>query len=270
MTGRQASTSTPGAAATAAPDAPRAGAGWIGSIGRSLGLPPAGVWLWALLPAVFVAGAAAAALLGRDAYRTYTGEDGVVETLQVAAYAVALVAAVRLTLRLRATGAARWLVTLYALLVAGLVFMIGEELSWGQRIVGWGTPDTLASANKQAETNLHNIYGVGDTFKWIQMLAGAYGSILPFAVGRGSRFAARRADLAWIVPAPPLALYFAPMFVWRIYRNVFPDPARFNFLVTEFNEVVELIFALGIAWFLVLRWRAARPPAAGPGPADRS
>ncbi len=268
MTARGVSTTAADPAGTPAARAADAGSGWTATIGRNLGLGSIGVWVWALLPAVAIAGAAVAAILGRDAYRLYTGEDGIVESLQVVAYAVALVAAVRLTRHLRATGAALWLVGLYGLLVAGLVFMIGEELSWGQRIVGWGTPDTLASANKQAETNLHNIYGVGDAFKWVQMLAGAYGAVLPFVVGRSTRLAPRRAELAWIVPAWPLALYFAPMFAWRVYRNVFPDPVRFNFLITEFNEVVELIFALGIAWFLVLRWRAARAPAV-PGPADR-
>ncbi len=267
MTARDAATSPSRSAPLAATPTVPAEPGWIAAAGRSLGLAPAGAWLWALLPVVIVGGAAVAAVLGRDAYRLYTGEDGIVESLQVVAYAVALVAAARLTRHLRTTGAARWLVVLYALLAAGLVFMIGEELSWGQRIFEWGTPETLADANKQAETNLHNIYGVGDTFKWIQMLAGAYGAFLPFAMRRVPE--ARRAELTWIVPAWPLALYFAPMFVWRVYRNVFPDPVRFNFLVTEFNEVVELVFALGIAWFLVLRWRAVRAAPAADSPAGR-
>lgn len=35
--------------------------------------------------------------------------------------------------------------------------MIGEELSWGQRIFGWSTPSFLAEVNSQSEINLHNI-----------------------------------------------------------------------------------------------------------------
>lgn len=38
-----------------------------------------------------------------------------------------------------------------------LGLMIGEELSWGQRIFGWGTPSFLAEINSQSEINLHNI-----------------------------------------------------------------------------------------------------------------
>lgn len=38
-----------------------------------------------------------------------------------------------------------------------LGLMVGEELSWGQRIFGWGTPSFLAEINSQSEINLHNI-----------------------------------------------------------------------------------------------------------------
>ena len=38
-----------------------------------------------------------------------------------------------------------------------LGLMIGEELSWGQRIFGWSTPSFLAEVNSQSEINLHNI-----------------------------------------------------------------------------------------------------------------
>jgi hypothetical protein len=34
----------------------------------------------------------------------------------------------------------------------------GEEISWGQRLIGWQTPEWLASENAQGETNLHNLW----------------------------------------------------------------------------------------------------------------
>lgn len=33
----------------------------------------------------------------------------------------------------------------------------GEEISWGQRIVGWETPEAIKQINAQEETNLHNL-----------------------------------------------------------------------------------------------------------------
>ncbi len=38
-----------------------------------------------------------------------------------------------------------------------LFFGMGEELSWGQRMLGIETPETLAEINLQNETNLHNL-----------------------------------------------------------------------------------------------------------------
>jgi len=45
------------------------------------------------------------------------------------------------------------------LLLAILFFVgFGEEISWGQRIIGWETPQILKKINKQRETTFHNIY----------------------------------------------------------------------------------------------------------------
>jgi hypothetical protein len=33
-----------------------------------------------------------------------------------------------------------------------------EEISWGQRIIGWETPDFLEEINLQDETNIHNLF----------------------------------------------------------------------------------------------------------------
>ena len=43
-------------------------------------------------------------------------------------------------------------------LIAFSFFFIGmEEISWGQRIIGWDTPELVAEYNYQDETNLHNL-----------------------------------------------------------------------------------------------------------------
>src|SRR6185503_10252542 len=36
-------------------------------------------------------------------------------------------------------------------------FGAGEEISWGQRILGFATPETLSHINRQEEFNLHNL-----------------------------------------------------------------------------------------------------------------
>lgn len=46
-----------------------------------------------------------------------------------------------------------------AILLALVLFMMaGEELSWGQRIFHWATPESYRVRNAQGETNLHNTH----------------------------------------------------------------------------------------------------------------
>lgn len=68
------------------------------------------------------------------------------------------------------------LLFVYAL---GCVFILGEELSWGQHIFQWQTPEFFMENNKSKETNLHNISGFHrGTFKWILVGGMAFGGII--------------------------------------------------------------------------------------------
>ena len=52
----------------------------------------------------------------------------------------------------------------YILGTMAMVFAAGEEISWGQRIFGFATPDFLMSLNESKEFNVHNIsYGTFDS-----------------------------------------------------------------------------------------------------------
>ena len=55
---------------------------------------------------------------------------------------------------------------------------MGEEMSWGQHVFGWKTPESMAKVNVQAETNLHNMSGY---FADHVFIAGTllYGGIVP-------------------------------------------------------------------------------------------
>jgi len=47
----------------------------------------------------------------------------------------------------------------WLLLLALLMFLcFGEEISWGQRILGWSTPSAFEAFNAQHETNIHNLW----------------------------------------------------------------------------------------------------------------
>lgn len=85
-------------------------------------------------------------------------EDGFLETGTAVCFIVAggLMAMAarrsRKILQLRPMGMA-------AFAIGTIFIVIGmEEISWGQRIVGWDTPGVLFSGNAQDETNLHNFF----------------------------------------------------------------------------------------------------------------
>ena len=62
-----------------------------------------------------------------------------------------------LALRYRAALPHRLLAAWIAVVTLGAFYFGGEELSCGQHLAGWDTPETLGAFNDQNETNIHNI-----------------------------------------------------------------------------------------------------------------
>jgi hypothetical protein len=213
-------------------------------------------WIMAILmaPAFLAASGIVAALAGKKIYKLYTEEDGIAEYLQAGLYGGCWFMAL-LIVRHHVKAKHYLIAVLYVLLACGLFFMVGEELSWGQRIFGWETPATLQEVNKQEETNLHNIYGVGATFKWVQGLVGAYGAFLPLVFLRSNSFSQHRKLIDAVVPHYTLIAFFLPMFIWRLYRNLWNDPEKFYYVITNYNEVIELILATGFFLFMIFQMR---------------
>jgi len=87
-------------------------------------------------------------------------EDNVFEYLTVIAYVVGavllLTSARRLKKRTGSDSGRRIRLCVYVLLAAGFLIMALEEMSWGQRLIGWKTPGVMIEGNHQSETNLHN------------------------------------------------------------------------------------------------------------------
>ncbi len=49
-----------------------------------------------------------------------------------------------------------WLKAWSAIAVICCIYVAGEEISWGQHLFHWGTPENWSAINDQNETNLHN------------------------------------------------------------------------------------------------------------------
>ena len=232
---------------------------FVKSGARDWGITATRLKLMLTIPFLIALSGAVAALLGKEAYKLFTREDGIAETLQVLCWIGSLVLALNIIRNYGKSGN-RAITTLYIVLAVGIFFMIGEEISWGQRMFGWETPESYAQINKQEETNLHNIYGIGYTFKWLHLLVAAYGVFMPLLLLRSRKLQPYREELSMLVPHYTLVPFFFLPFAWRLYRNLFPAPEDFYFVVSEYSEVMELVLVSGILLFLLFqkRWLAKK------------
>lgn len=103
----------------------------------------------------------------------------------------------------------RWFDILVALFC---LFVAFEEFSWGQRLLGYGSPEYFLANNYQQEMNLHNLPGAVVRPKWILILALAgFGILLPLL----ARFAPARRLLDYARATAP-TLQLLPWFVLSI------------------------------------------------------
>lgn len=201
-------------------------------------------WFW--LSFGLVAGQVMARYFFSDGayYRYFGTEGGVVELLTPVMLLPAIFIGAMLFLKMRENlptrGSRIWL----GLVALGAFYMAGEEVSWGQWLFHWHTPETFDVINDQHETNLHNISAWFDQkpmlFLELWVLAGAIRAWY-------RKFGGKQDDVAttsyWFWPTLPLAwtgllsaIVMMPERMTDWWGIVPPHP--FNIRVTETQELV--------------------------------
>ena len=120
-------------------------------------------WMLAIVGVLAMAASYSVFFLQRNTVFRLGREDGFFEDLTaVCFFAASLIFAV-LFWRSRGSGGNDFFLfrtrrnTWFILLSLLFFFGGGEEISWGQRIFGWKTPETFEKENIQRETNIHNL-----------------------------------------------------------------------------------------------------------------
>jgi hypothetical protein len=196
--------------------------------------------------------------LNRDIFRFLLQEDGPAEWLSAIAFILTGLVSFRIAIGRFKAGHA-WQAWLFIAVAVVMIFAGGEEISWGQRIFGWETPQELIDVNDQGETNLHNIGIVLQLTNLAMFLTGLYGTIA-YVANRNLRFA-RRWDQGDYLFVPPffLATYFFPILIFRIARmTVFTES---NFTLNRLGEWAEMVVAVGILLFFWLAFLRVTSPA---------
>ena len=134
----------------------------------------------------------------------------------------------------------------------GLFVVAGEEISWGQRLLGIETPERIRSSNLQGEFNLHNIEGIHQNVRALGMVAivGLF-VLIPLARLGWARLARLEARLG----IPPVPLWVIPLALVALAFMVVPRVVSGE--VFELDEVGELFIALTAA---VYGWSAMHRP----------
>jgi len=140
-------------------------------------------------------------------------------------------------------------------------FVAAEEISWGQRIFGIETPESIKALNYQGEITLHNMQFVYDTFTSSEtgiFRANAFslfmignGLIIPLATALAP---VRRVIQRFAFPVIPLGyslIFVLILFYSKLLRSFAVDP-------TTPPEIAEAFWALGIFLFSLHGLR--RPP----------
>ncbi len=210
-------------------------------------------WLW--IPIIWMIGQLAAeALIPNETLLNFHRENGLHEWLQFAMLVGVFGLACKIFLQMDRK-ANIWL-TLWIIVAAlGSFYVAAEEISWGQWIFQWTTPEDWQARNYQNETNLHN------TSKWLNqkprllleigVIAG--GTIIPLL----RRFKADWLPKKFNIIYPPTILAVTSLIY--IFAKFGQKICKMNFDARIFqraSEVEELyLFFFVLLYMIILQTR---------------
>lgn len=122
------------------------------------------------------------------------------------------------------------------------MFVFLEEISWGQRLTGFKTPESYVAINIQKETNIHNTKMVDPFVRFAYILVGLYG-VLGWRV---KKIPAPSRSLGFFFGA--VAIYFF-MHTWS--HNYYDIGTAAQTSVPRWQEVCELFLAIGFLSFSI-------------------
>ncbi len=193
------------------------------------------------LPVIFVTSGLLMLMWPLNAMSRITKEDGIVEFLQVIILLTGSAGAFVTSKKIFRKNSR---ISIFFALLSLLLFLIaGDEISWGQRIFGFSTPQAVQSVNSQKETTIHNLSLIDGLVPIGYLAIGIYGSVISFIIRGGKMFSEN------------VRYYFFP---GNKYFVIFILPAFYNGYTTFFDhsignlsEPAELLLYAAISLFVI-------------------
>jgi len=222
-----------------------------------------------LLSSLFLIGFA---FLSLETSKDLVREDGPIENTQAIFYLIGAclwLSAYFFTLKAKKEGRRRRI--FYILFAVFFLFLFLEEISWGQRLFGFSTPEGLKEVNLQRETNIHNI-GSENTVLWIHILqaflVATLGIIIPLLNLGSKRIGSifKRIDLPIVhidlivCFGISLCFYYEPGLHWSVPLRILSLLApiiivisgKLKWLLSQFKYPLFQIFAVAVIGFLLI------------------
>src|SRR6185295_10925253 len=109
------------------------------------------------------------------------------EWVMTAAFLFGGIVSWRLAFSLKRAGEPRLIWLFYLIFAIGLLWTAGEVTAWGQKFLGYESPDFFQTHNAQQSVTLHNLYGWQNRNHWLRF-AFAVGGFAGIALGARKRF----------------------------------------------------------------------------------
>jgi hypothetical protein len=225
-------------------------------------------------------------IINKQEYFIFIQEDGLVEYLQSFFYLLTAALGAMIANRFL-KNRQKGLAAIYLLFSLALIFIAGEEISWGQRIFNLDNPDFFTQHNTQKEINFHNLGPVQNFLHFSYILIGLFGAfgycLAKPLLKKYPKLKKNHKHLLFL-PQPITRLYFLPVSIFYFFFDYVKEPliellaklpistvdhlGRDTLIWLKINhlfirdwvnpydqEVFEFILSLGMLIFAWLNWQ---------------
>ncbi len=150
-----------------------------------------------------------------SAFEIMVREDGFVEYLQFFSLIISGILSL-LVFKFLYKKKEYFLSLLFFLITCTFFFIAGDEISWGQRIMGINSPDYFLQSNVQREITIHNLAPFsGKLVTIIYIVVGLYGSLCWTLTDKVKRIFSKKASL--FIPPWYTSTFFFFGFIYNFY-----------------------------------------------------